>query len=62
MSILEEQIGKKVTVFSVSSGMESKEVGTLDRVDENWIKLIKSDGEPLYFGIHVVRMVKPFDR
>jgi hypothetical protein len=59
-SVLQELIGKKVSVYSNQPGAERQDVGILEAVEGNWIKVKKSDTESVYFSVFLVRMIKPF--
>lgn len=61
MQLLDEMIGRKVTVFSVQGGTERQDVGVLEAVDGTWIKVKKGEAETLYFHAHHIRVIKPFD-
>lgn len=61
MKLIDELVGKKVTVFSVQGGGERQDVGTLESVDDAWMRVRKSENELLYFNTFHVRLVKPFD-
>jgi hypothetical protein len=54
-------IGKKVTVYSRLGDVEKQDVGILEVVEGDWIRLKKADGETMFFTIANVRMLKPFD-
>lgn len=60
MSILQELIGRKVSVYSNQPGAERQDVGFLEAVDETWVKIRKSEHEVIFFCTHLVRLVKPF--
>lgn len=59
-SVLQELMGKKISVYSNQPGAERQDVGILEAVDGDWIKIKKSETESAYFCIHLVRMIKPF--
>jgi hypothetical protein len=59
-NLLSEMVGKKVQVYSVHGGGEVQTVGTLESVDDLWVKIRKSETEVMYFGVAQVRMVKNF--
>ena len=60
MSILQELVGRKVTVYSLAD-TERQDVGILQHVDEQVLKVKKNENEVLYFNLARVRLVKPFD-
>ena len=60
MAIINELIGKKVTVYSKGDS-ERQDVGVLEAADEQFLKVRKNDHEYHLFGITQIRMVKPFD-
>ncbi|WP_309717775.1 hypothetical protein [Armatimonas sp.] len=60
MSILQELVGRKVTVYSMAD-TERQDVGILQAADEHVLKIKKTETEVLYFNIVRVRLVKPFD-
>ena len=60
MELLSKLAGKKVTVYSLQGGAERQDVGTLTEVDLPFFRIVKADGEVLYFSVHLVRLVKPF--
>lgn len=59
-SVLQELIGKKVSVYSNQPGAERQDVGILEAVDGIWIKLKKSENETFYFSAHQIRLIKTF--
>jgi len=59
-NVLKDQLGKKISVYSNSPGMERQDVGILEDYNETWIKVRKSESEIIYFSVHQVRMIKPF--
>ncbi len=61
MEIVSELAGRKVTVFTEQGEQERQDVGTLERVEGNWIKMRKDSGEVLYFSALKTRLIKPFD-
>lgn len=60
MGLIQELIGKKVTVYSALGDSERSDVGILQGAEGDWLKLHKETGETLYFQVTRVRMVKPF--
>jgi hypothetical protein len=60
MQLLTPLIGKKVTVFSAQGETERQDIGILEGAEGNFITLRKTE-EVLYFTIHRIRMIKPFD-
>lgn len=62
MSILNELVGRKVSVYSNQPGTERQDVGILEAVDESWVKIRKSEHEVIFFSLHLVRLVKPFQQ
>jgi hypothetical protein len=61
MSLINVLIGKKVTVYSRQGEVEKQDVGLLEEVDANWIRLKKADGETFFFTIYNLRTIKPFE-
>ena len=59
-SVLQELMGKKVSVYSNQPGGERQDVGILEAVDGIWIKIKKTETESAYFSAYQVRMIKPF--
>jgi hypothetical protein len=59
-SILQEQVGKKVSVYSNQPGAERQDVGILEGYDDHFVKVRKSESEVIYFGIAQIRLIKPF--
>jgi len=59
-NVLKDQLGKKISVYSNSPGMERQDVGILEDYNETWIKVRKSESEIIYFSVHQIRMIKPF--
>jgi len=55
-------IGKKVTVYSRLGDTEKQDVGVLETVEGDWIRLRKAEGETMFFTIVNVRMIKPFEQ
>lgn len=62
MTIVEEFIGKKVSVYSNQPGAERQDVGILEAVDATWLKIRKTETEVLFFSVHQVRLVKLFNQ
>ena len=58
---MNELVGHKIIIYSVSAGVESRDVGILEAVDGCWLKLHKEGGEILYFSSYHIRIVKAFD-
>jgi hypothetical protein len=58
---MNELIGKKVIVFSDSANGERQDIGTLESIENIWLKLQKGTAETLYFCLYSVRVVKVFD-
>lgn len=58
---MNELIGRKVTIYSVGANSDPSDVGTLEKIEDNWIWLRKGDREVLLFNLDRVRVVKPFD-
>ncbi len=62
MDLLRELVGRKVTVFSLlGGGAERQDVGMLEAIDPGWLRLRKAETELMYFSVHQVRLIKPFD-
>jgi ferredoxin-fold anticodon binding domain-containing protein len=61
MELLSEIKGKKVTVHSLQGETERQDVGVLEDVQGQWLKLRKSNSEVLFFCIYHLRLIKPFD-
>jgi len=59
-SVLQDLIGKKVSVYSNQPGAERQDVGVLEAADSQWLRIRKSDTEVLYFSVVLVRLIKPF--
>jgi len=59
-SVLQDLIGKKVSVYSNQPGAERQDVGVLEAADDHWLRIRKSDTEVLYFSVVLVRLIKPF--
>jgi hypothetical protein len=59
---MNELIGKKVIVYSDSASGERQDVGMLESADAQWVRLLKSGPEVLYFCIYSIRVIKPFDQ
>ncbi len=55
-------IGKKVTVYSRLGDAEKQDVGILELVEGDWIRLRKAEGETMFFTVVNVRMIKPFEQ
>ncbi|AIE87890.1 hypothetical protein [Fimbriimonas ginsengisoli] len=60
-SVLQELVGKKVSVYSNQPTAERQDVGVLEAVDNYWLKIRKSETETVFFSVHLVRMVKLFN-
>lgn len=54
-------VGKKVVVFSTSSGAERQDIGVLQAIDGIWLCIKKSEAETMYFCVYNVRLVKAFE-
>ena len=59
-SVIQELIGKKVSVYSNQPGAERQDVGILEAVDGGWVKVRKSETETVYFNVALIRLIKPF--
>lgn len=62
MTIIEEFIGKKVSVYSNQPGGERQDVGVLESADNTWLKIRKTETEVLFFSMYQVRLVKLFNQ
>jgi hypothetical protein len=62
MSLISILTGKKVTIYSHLGDTEKQDVGVLEAVEGDWIRLRKADGETMFFAIYSVRMIKPFEQ
>lgn len=60
MQLLQELVGKKVTVFSLQAEAERQDVGVLEAFDEQVLKLRKGESEVLYLFFIRIRQIKPF--
>ena len=60
-NVLQEQMGKKVSVYSNQPGSERQDVGILEAYDDTWLKVRKSETEIIYFCVHQIRQIKPFN-
>jgi hypothetical protein len=61
MNLISVLIGKKVTIYSNMGGTEKQDVGVLEAVESEWIRLRKADGETLFFTVYSLRQIKPFE-
>jgi ferredoxin-fold anticodon binding domain-containing protein len=61
MQLINDLVGKKITVHSIQGETERQDVGTLEATDGTWMRLRKSETEVLIFTIYHIRLVKPFD-
>jgi hypothetical protein len=61
MQMLNELVGRKVTVHSIMGETERQDVGLLEATDGTWFRFRKSENEVMYFCSHWVRLIKPFD-
>jgi hypothetical protein len=59
---MNELIGRKIIVYSEGGSGERQDIGTLESIDERWLKLKKHETEVLYFALYNIRMVKQFDQ
>lgn len=57
-SLLQELVGRQVTVYSVAGNGSASDTGVLEAFDDQWIR-ISRNGDSLYFPIHHIRLVKP---
>jgi ferredoxin-fold anticodon binding domain-containing protein len=58
---MNDLIGKKVTIYSVAATVDPSDVGTLEKIEGQWIWLRKSEREVLIFNVDRIRAVKPFE-
>lgn len=61
MQLINDLVGRKITIFSNQGDAERQDVGTLEATDGSWLKLRKSENEVLIFSTYHIRLVKPFD-
>ena len=61
MQLIDQLVGKKVTVFSLQGEAERQDVGVLEATDGTWIKVRKAEGEVMLFCVYHLRLIKPFD-
>ena len=58
---MNDLVGKKVTIYSVGATNDPSDVGTLEKIEGNWLWLRKNEREVLLFNVDRIRAVKPFD-
>jgi hypothetical protein len=61
MQLLNELVGRKVTVHSLQGDTERQDIGVLEATDGMWLRVRKADNEVLYFCSYHLRLIKPFD-
>jgi hypothetical protein len=61
MSVISSLIGIKVTVYSNMGNVEKQDVGVLEAVEQEWLRVRKADGETMFFCAYNVRMLRPFE-
>ena len=61
MELLRPLIGKKVTVFTLTGTGDKQDVGLLEELDSGWLRLRKGEHDVMFFPIHQIRLVKPFE-
>ena len=61
MQLINDLVGRKITVHSIQGETERQDVGMLEATDGMWLKLRKSETEVLIFTINHIRLIKPFD-
>lgn len=59
-SLIQEMIGKKVSVYSVNGEGERQDVGMLEGFDGTFIKLKKGESDLMFFPVNNIRMIKNF--
>jgi hypothetical protein len=59
---LRDLIGQRVKVWSVAGNTEHSDEGTLEGVDNGWLRLRSDGGGLLCFSVVLVRLVKPISR
>jgi hypothetical protein len=60
-AVIQELVNRKVTVYSATGGSDVSDVGVIERVDTDWVKLRKGEREVLYLNVDRIRLIKPFD-
>jgi hypothetical protein len=60
MDLIQQLVGKKVTVYSAQGETERQDIGILEAAEGVWLKMHKENGEVLYFHLARIRVVKPF--
>lgn len=60
MNLLEELVGKKVSVYSIQATGERQDVGVLEAFDTHYLKIRKGESEVLFFSVYQIRLVKLF--
>jgi hypothetical protein len=59
---LRDLVGQRVKVWSVAGNTEHSDQGTLESVENGWLRLRSDDGGLLCFSVGLVRLVKPISR
>ena len=58
---MNELIGRKVTVYSCGGAADASDVGTLEKIDGQWLWMRKNEREVILINVDRVRLVKPFE-
>lgn len=58
---MNELLGRKVTIYSVAGASDFSDVGTLEKIDGDWVWLRKSERDLFVFNANRIRLVKPFE-
>lgn len=59
-SLLQDLVGKKAVVMSRGGGTDHQDMGTVEAIDDEVIK-IRKENEVVYVMRANIRLIKPFD-
>jgi hypothetical protein len=59
---LRDLVGQRVKLWSVAGNNEHSDQGTLEGIDNGWLRLRSDDGGLLCFSVGLVRLVKPISK
>lgn len=59
-SLIQEMVGKKVSIYTVQGATEKQDVGVLEAFDGTWVKVKKAETETLFFSVYQIRLIKNF--
>ena len=62
MELLADLIGKKGTLLTEMGAVERQEIGVLEDAKGHWVKVVKDNGEYVYYSVYLIRSIRQFGK